>query len=234
MSRKVTTAVQVVVVVFLLSAAAWSAEPQAEASTPNMFGLERPEDLATINGLSYPGLECTLSLEVDAGLLSMVRPVLEQLLQASAKMPQAPQGLGSAMGAIGPQMQPVLMELFESIEGFAVAILAPRDGEVNVPKVSSFYMQKAQSVGWKPFMRLNEKTGPSIAVFQLPAEVPEGGDPEPPRGFVVVLATPQQVIAGGMLGQLDLAKVMPLLMQAGMSTSGATVEEPAEPASAPE
>ncbi len=206
MNRKLTAAVVVMLVVLPLSvvAAAPGGEAQAEVAVAQALQLERPEDLATVRGLSYPGLACPIMVKLDAGMLSMLpvlEPVLERLLQ----------GQSNIRGKMGPEGWQILIELLGSLEGVAVAVQTPRSGEINVPKVSSFYLQRALATGWKQCVGISQGKGQSIALFQLPTPIPEGGSPEPPRGLVLVMAGPQQVIAFGLLGQLDLGKLLPLI-----------------------
>ena len=206
MNRKLTAAVVVMLVVLPLSVvvAAPSGEAQAEVAVAQAFKLENPEHLATVRGLSYPGLACPIMVKLDAGMLSMLpvlEPVLERLLQ----------GQSNIRGKMGPEGWQILIELLASLKGVAVAVQTPRSGEINVPKVSSFYLQRALATGWKQCVGINQGKGQSIALFQLPTPIPAGGTPEPPRGLVLVVVGPQQVIAVGLLGQLDLGKLLPLI-----------------------
>ncbi|MCK4324840.1 MAG: hypothetical protein KAW89_09940, partial [Armatimonadetes bacterium] len=69
MNRKLTAAVVVMLVVLPLSVvvAAPSGEAQAEVAVAQAFKLENPEHLATVRGLSYPGLACPIMGKLDAG-----------------------------------------------------------------------------------------------------------------------------------------------------------------------
>ena len=206
MNSKLTAAVVIMLLVLPLSvvAAAPSGEAQAEVAVAQALKLENPEDLATVRGLSYPGLACPIMVKLDAGMLSMLPvldPVLERLLQ----------GQRNIRGKMGPEGWQILIELLASLKGVAVAVQTPRSGEVNVAKVSSFYLQRALATGWQQCLGIGQGEGQSIALFQLPTAIPEGGSPEPPRGLVLVMVGPQQVITAGLLGQLDLAKLLPLV-----------------------
>ncbi len=213
MSRNLTIVLAITLGVLLLSAnaAIRADEVDASAVSAEAAGLDKPEDLATLKGLCYPGLSCPIQVELDAGLLSMLRPVLEQLLQSQAGVPEPLDDLGEALEKMGPETTEALVGFLEKIEGFALAIQMPRDGEVNVPKVTTYYLQRALSVGWKPCLRISEGPKQSIALFQLPTLVPAEAEAQPPRGFVLAVVTPQQVIAAGVLGQLDLGKLLLLL-----------------------
>ena len=206
MRRTLTTAVVVMLVVLPLSVvvAAPSGEAQAEGAVAPVIKLEKPEDLATLKGLSYPGFACPIMVELDAGMLSML-PVLEPVLK------QLLQGQSNIREKMGPEAWQILSELLASLKGVAVAVQTPRNGEINVPKVSSFYLQRALAAGWKQCVGINEGKGQSIALFQLPTRISAGGSSEPPQGIVLVIVTPQQVIAAGLLGQLDLGKLLPLI-----------------------
>jgi len=94
-SRKPRAAVTIALALLLVVAAAWTVQA-ADNPAPNMFGLDKPEALVSVRGLCCPGLNCSMSAELDAGLLSMVRPILEQALQASAQIPGPAEGLGKA------------------------------------------------------------------------------------------------------------------------------------------
>jgi len=213
MSRRLTIVVlmtfAVLALVASVPASAEEVEPGA-ASTAGA-GLDKPEDLATLKGLCYPGLSCPIQVELDAGLLSMLRPVLEQLLQGQAGVPEPLDDLGKALEKMGPEAREILLGFLERIKGFALAIQMPLNGEVNVSKVTTYYLQRALSVGWKPVLHVNKGPTQSIALFQLPTPVPSGGTAELPQGFVLAVVTPQQVITVGVLGQIDLSKLLPLL-----------------------
>ena len=213
MSRTLTAAVVIMLVVLPLSVvvAAPGGQAQAEAAVAQALQLEKSEDLATVPGLSYPGFACPIMVELDAGMLSMLTPLLEQLLQGKAGMPEPLDDLGEMLEKMGPEASQALRELLANLRGVVVAIQAPRSGEVNVPKVSSFYLQRATAAGWKPCLGIGQGNGQSIALFQLPTPIHEGGTPEAPRGLVLVVAGPQQVITAGLLGQLDLGKLLPLM-----------------------
>ncbi len=222
MSRKPRAAVTIVLALLLVVAAAWTVQA-ADNPAPNMFGLDKPEALVSVRGLCCPGLNCSMSAELDAGLLSMVRPILEQALQASAQIPGPAEGLGKAAKQLSPEAVRALTELFGNIKAVAFAVQTPRNGEIDVAKVSTFYLQKARSVGWKPFMQMKQGDR-TITLFQLPAKTPEGAAAEPPQGFVMVMTSSRQVITAGMLGQLDTTKLIPLLMQAGLGGQKANIE----------
>lgn len=213
MSHKLSAAVLILVVGLLLSGTAVVGADEVGAGTASIAGseLDKPEDMATLKGLCYPGLACAIQVELDAGLLSMLRPVLEQLLQSRAGMPGPLDDLGNALEKMGPETSQVLLGFLEKIKGFALAIQMPPNGEVNVPKVTTYYLQRALSMGWKPCLRISEGPKQSIALFQLPTPVAAEAEAQPPRGFVLAVVTPQQVIAAGVLGQLDLGKLLPLL-----------------------
>ena len=222
MNRKLTAAVVVMLVVLPLSVviAGPGGEAQAEGAVAQALKLDKPEDLATVKGLSYPGFACPIMVELDAGMLSMLTPLLEQLLQAKAGMPEPLDNLGKLLEEMEPEAREVLRqvllrEVLANLKGVAVAIQAPRSGQVNVAKVSSFYLQRATAAGWKPCLGISQGEGQSIALFQLPTPIAEGGTPEAPRGLVLVVAGPQQVIAAGLLGQLDLGKLLPLIRMLG-------------------
>ena len=217
MSRNLT----IVVVVMMLgmftlavSAPALADEAEAGAATPAGAGLTKPEDLATLSGLSYPGLRCTVQLDIDAGLLSMLRPVLEALSQSAGSMPPPLKDLGEALEKMGPaagQAAQAITEFLAEVQGGVLTIQTPPNGEVNVPKVATYYLQRALSAGWKPVLRVNESPKESVAVFQLPSPASPGGPAEPPRGFVLAVVNPQQVIAAGVLARFDFGKLLPLL-----------------------
>lgn len=225
MSRKPRAAVTTVLALLLAAAAAWTAHA-ADNPAPNMFGLDEPEELVSVKGLCCPGLNCSISAELDVGLLSMVRPVLEQVLQVSTQIPGPAEGLGKAAKRLSPGAVRALTELFDDIKAVAFVVQTPRDGEISIAKISTFYLQKARSVGWKPFMQIKQGDG-TITLFQLPAKTPGGAAAEPPQGFVGVMISSREVIAAGMLGQLDTSKLIPLLMQAGLGAEKADVEEDA-------
>ena len=222
MNSKLTAAVVVMLVVLPLSVvvAAPSGEAHAEAAVAQALKLDKPEDLVTVQGLSYPGFACPIMVELDAGMLSMLTPLLEQLLQGKAGMPEPLGNLGKMLEKMTPEArqmlrQVLLREVLANLKGVALAIQAPRSGEVNVPKVSSFYLQRATAAGWKPCLGISQGPGQSIALFQLPTPIPAGGSPQPPGGLVLVVAGPQQVITAGLLGQLDLGKLLPLIAMLG-------------------
>ncbi len=217
MNGKLNAAVVVMLVVLPLSvvAAAPVTAVQAEGAVAQALKLDKPEDLATVKGLSYPGFACPIMVELDAGMLSMLTPLLEQLLQGKEGMPEPLGNLGKMLEKMTPEARQVLRqvllrEVLANLKGVALAIQAPRSGEVNVPKVSSFYLQRATAAGWKQCLGIAQGDG-SIALFQLPTPISADGSPEPPRGLVLVVAAPQQVIAVGLLGQLDLSKLLPLM-----------------------
>ncbi len=213
MSRILTAAAATMLVVLPLSVvvAAPGGEAEASGAVAQALKLEKPEDLASLRGLLYPGLDCALMLELDAGLLSMLTPVLEQLLQSQGDMPEPLDDLGEMLGEIGPEASQVLREVLGKVKGVTVAIQTPRTGQVNVPKVGTYYLQRALATGWKQCLGIRQGPGQSIALFQLPTPIAEGGTPEPPRGLVLVVVAPQQVITAGLLGQLNLAKLLPLI-----------------------
>ena len=210
---KLTAAVVVMLVVLPLSvvAAAPSGEAQAEVAVAQALKLDKPEDLVTVQGLSYPGLARPIMVELDAGMLSMLTPLLEQLLQGKAGMPEPLDDLGQMLEGMGPEASQALKQLLGSLKGVVLTIQTPREGQVNVPKVGTYYLQRALATGWKQCLGVSQGPGQSIALFQLPTPIPAGGTPEPPRGLVLVVVGPQQVIAAGLLGQLDLGKLLPLL-----------------------
>jgi len=213
MNGKLTAAVVVMLVLLPLSVVAAASGGAAEASgvVSQVLELQKPEDLVTVTGLSYPGFACQVMVELDAGMLSMLTPLLEQLLQGKAGMPRGFYKVGQMLQGMGPEASQVLREVLANLKGVAVAIQTPRSGEVNVSKVSSFYLQRATAAGWKPCLGIGQGKGQSIALFQLPTPIAEGGTPEPPRGLVLVVVGPQQVITAGLLGQLDLGKLLPLI-----------------------
>ena len=218
MSRTLTAAVVVMLVVLPLSVvvAAPGGEAQAEGAVTQALKLDKPEDLVTVQGLSYPGFACPIMVELDAGMLSMLTPLLEQLVQGKEGMPEPLGNLGKMLEKMEPEAremlrQVLLREVLANLKVVALAIQAPRSGEVNVPKVSSFYLQRATAAGWKPCLGMGQGEGQSIALFQLPTPLPAGASPEAPRGLVLVVVAPQQVIAVGLLGQLDLGKLLPLI-----------------------
>lgn len=229
MTRRATAAVMMALPALLFASMVARADGREPARTAaNAFGLEKPEDLVTMKGLSYPGLTTSFGAEADAGLISMVQPMVEQLIQAA---PGAPGRLGDIAKGIpqgGAGMGKALAELLGGIQGVAVVVQAPQAGDVNVSKVATFYMQKAQSARWRPLLQLNQEQQGVIVAFQLPAAAQAGGTPEPPRGFAVAVVSPKQVIAAAMLGRVDLQKLLPLLMS--MTTPSAP---PAPPESAP-
>ena len=221
MSRTLTAAVVIMLVVLPLSVvvAAPSGEVQAEVAVTQSLQLERAEDFVTVKGLSYPGFACPIMVELDAGMLSMLTPLLEQLLEGKAGVPKPLGNLGKMLEKMTPEArqmlrQVLLREVLGNLKGVALAIQAPRSGAVNVPKVNTYYLQRALSTGWKQCLAMAEGNG-SITLFQLPTPPAEGGSPEPPRGLVLVVAGPQQVIAVGLLGQLDLGKLLPLIQMLG-------------------
>ena len=213
MSRNLTVVVAIMLGVLMLTvggvALAGEVEPGAASTTG--AGLEKPEDLATLKGLCYPGLSCPIQVELDAGLLSMLRPVLQQVLVSRVGVPEPLDDMGKALEKMGPEAREILLGFLERIKGFALAIQMPPNGEINMSKVATYYLQRALSVGWKPCLQVSEGPKQSIALFQLPSPVPSGGTAEPPQGFVLVVVTPQQVITVGVLGQIDLGKLLPLL-----------------------
>jgi len=212
MSRTLTAAVVVMLVVLPLSvvAAAPVGEAEASGAVAQAVKLDKPEDLVTVQGLSYPGFACPIMVELDAGMLSMLTPLLGQLLQGKAGMPEPLDDLGKMLGEMNLATSQALSEVLANLKGVAVAIQAPRSGEVNVPRVSSFYLQRATAAGWKPCLGIGQGDG-SIALFQLPTPISAGGSPQPPGGLVLVVVGPQQVITAGLLGQLDLGKLLPLI-----------------------
>ena len=214
MSRRLTVVAVMMLGVLMLTvggvALADEVEPGA-ASTPGAASLDKPEDLATLKGLRHPGLACPIQVELDAGLLSMLRPVLEQLLQSRAGSPALLADLGEALEKMGPEAREILLGFLERIKGFALAIQMPPSGEINVPKATHYYLQRALSAGWKPVLHVNEGPTQSIALFQLPTPVATGGTAAPPRGIVLAVVSPQQVITAGVLGQLDLGKLLSLV-----------------------
>jgi len=222
MSRILTAPVVVMLVVLPLSVAVATpdGEAQAEVAVTQAFKLEKPEDLASVKGLFYPGFACPIMVELDAGMLSMLTPLLEQLLQGNADMPEPLDNLGKMLEKMGPEARQVLRqvllrEVLANLRGAALAIQTPRSGEVNVAKVSTFYLQRALATGWQKCLGIGQGKGPSIALFQLPTPIPAGGSPKAPRGLVLVVVGPQQVIAVGLLGQLDLGKLLPLIRMLG-------------------
>ncbi|MHC3129137.1 MAG: hypothetical protein IBV52_03575, partial [Candidatus Bathyarchaeota archaeon] len=175
MNGKLTAAMVVMLVVLPLSVvvAVPSGEAQAEGAVAQALQLERPEDLATVKGLSYPGFACPIMVELDAGMLSMLTPLLEQLLQGKAGMPEPLDNLGKLLEEMQPEAREVLRqvllrEVLANLKGVAVAIQSPRSGQVNVAKVSTYYLQRATAAGWKPCLRISQGEGQSIALFQLP------------------------------------------------------------------
>jgi len=222
MSRTLTAAVVIMLVVLPLSVvvAAPGGEAEASGAVSQALKLEKPEDLATVKGLSYPGFACPIMVELDAGMLSMLTPLLEQLLQGKAGMPEPLGNLGKMLEKMTPEARQVLRqvllrEVLANLKGVALAIQTPRSGEINMPKVSTYYLQRALAAGWKQCLGVSQGPGQSIALFQLPTPIPAGGTPEPPRGLVVVVVAPQQVIAVGLLGPLDLGKLLPLMGMLG-------------------
>ena len=217
MSRRPTIGVAIMLVALALVTGTVALAEEVAASTAGVEGaaLDKPEDLVTLSGLSYPGFRPAVQLEVDAGLLSMLRPMLEALLHSPAGAPGPLGGLGEALEKMGPEAAQTMAEFLAEIRGVVLAIQTPRDGEVNVPKVATYYLQRALSVGWKPVLRVNQDPKQSIAVFQLPTPAASGGTAEPPQGFVLTVVSPQQVIAAGVLARFDLAKLLPLLPMLG-------------------
>jgi len=217
MNGKLTAAVVIMLVVLPLSVvvATPGGEAQAEGAVAQALKLEKPEDLVSVQGLSYPGFACPIMVELDAGMLSMLTPLLEQLLQGKAGMPEPLDDLGKMLGEMNLSTSQALSEVLANLKGVALAIQAPRSGEVNVPKVSSFYLQRATAAGWKPCLRISQGPGQSIAMFQLPTPIPAAGSPQPPGGLVLAVVGPQHVIAAGLLGQLDLGKLLPLIAMLG-------------------
>jgi len=213
MGRTLTAAVVVMLVVLPLSVvvAAPSGEAQAEATVAQAFKLEKPEDLATVKGLSYPGFACPMMVELDAGMLSMLTPLVEQLLQGKAGLPRNLAHMGQMLEGMGPEAIQALRQLLGRLKGVVLTIQTPRERQVNVPKVSTYYLQRALSTGWKQCLGMSQGKDQSIALFQLPTPISADGNPEAPRGLVLVVVGPQQVITAGLLGQLDLGKLLPLI-----------------------
>ena len=115
-------------------------------------------------------------------------------------MPEPFDNLGKLLEEMQPEAREVLRkmlvrEVLANLKGVALVIQTPRSGQVNVAKVRSFYLQRATAAGWKQCLGIGQGDG-SIALFQLPTPIPTGGTPEPPRGLVLVVASPQQVITG--------------------------------------
>ena len=210
MSRNLTVVVAIMLGVLMLTVGGVALAEEVEPGAAGA-GLDKPEDLATLKGLRYPGLSCPIQVELDAGLLSMLRPVLQQLLQGQAGEPESLDDLGKVLEKMGPEAREILLGFLEKIEGFALAIQMPPNGEINMSKVTTYYLQRALSVGWKPCLQVSEGPKQSIALFQLPTPVATGDTAAPPRGFVLAVVTPQQVITAGVLGQIDLGKLLPLL-----------------------
>jgi len=197
-------------------------------------GIDNPKEFATLSALRHPDLNCAVQAELDAGILSMLKPVLKQVLQSKSGMPEPLDDIGEALEQMGPEIAQSLAEFVESIHGIALAMQMPADGqEVNVPEMTAYYKQRALSTGWKIVVGVSEKPTEVITIFQLPTPVATDADARPPQGLVLTVVTPKQVIAAGILGELHLGKILPVLVQIGGMSRRQAPTGKAEPTEAP-